>query len=112
MSCMAKDGRVFSGFENVFTVFQASVTFSGATQQQSEQALHGENTSCGLLYVQLPFNQSYHSIARSIPTAAWSEINASSSDLTLSSFFPAELMYGFVCDQTHHLQGFRLINFL
>lgn len=47
-------------------MFQVSVTFSNITQQQSEQALHGENTTCGLFYMQLPFNQSYHSITRSI----------------------------------------------
>lgn len=84
---MAKDGRGFSGFRNIFTVFQVSVTFSAVTQQQSEQALHGENTGCGLFYMQLPFNQSFHSITHSIRTSAWSEINVSSSDLTLSSFF-------------------------
>lgn len=67
---MAKDGRGFSGFKNIFTLFQVSVTFSGVTQQQSERALHGENTSCGLLYMQLPFSQSYRSITHSIQTAA------------------------------------------
>lgn len=70
MRYMAKDGRVFSGFKNVFTVFHVSVTFSGVPQQQSEQALHGENTSCGLFYMQLPFSQSYHSITHPIQTSA------------------------------------------
>lgn len=54
---MAKDGRGFSGFKNVFTVFQVSVTFSGVTQQQSVQSLRDENTSWGVFYMQLPFNQ-------------------------------------------------------
>jgi len=62
MRYMGKDGRGFSGFKNVCTVFQVSVTFSGVPQQQSEQAHHDENTNSGLFYMQLPFSQSYHSI--------------------------------------------------
>lgn len=34
--------------KSIFIVFQVSVTFSSITQQRSEQALHGENTNCGL----------------------------------------------------------------
>lgn len=63
---MAKDGMAFSGIKNVFIVFQVAVTFSGVTQWQSEQVLHGESTTCGLFYTQLPFNQLYHSITHSI----------------------------------------------
>lgn len=50
----------FQALKSIFIVFQVSVTFSSITQQQSEQALHGENTNCGLFYMLLPFNQTWH----------------------------------------------------